>query len=274
MRRRTGRTRGTATPRAVAPRAVSAAAALAVAGALLLTGCGGGSDTDPGGGPGNGSQGSSTAGKGAGPAGRAGGHAAAPAVTRTLPGVGAALSAKVPAGARQAIVVYGASATTSKSTVAFFTRAADGWHRGPSWPSHNAIHGWTVDHHEGDLKSPVGVFTLHDAGGLLADPGSKLPYTRSTAFTPSPSWPASYQHDFDYVIAIDYNRVVGTSPSDPTRPQGESKGGSIWIHLDHGVGTSACVTVSKDAMRYLLHTVDPAAHPVIVMGDTAHLAAS
>jgi hypothetical protein len=50
-----------------------------------------------------------------------------------------------------------------------------------------------------------------DAGGVLADPGSRLP-----------------------VIAIDYNRVRGTSPIDPTRPQGESRGGSIWLHMDHG----------------------------------------
>ncbi|MEE4542298.1 hypothetical protein V2S66_10035 [Streptomyces sp. V4-01] len=247
--------------RTVTRRAAVAAAAAATA-ALLLAGCGGGS-----------AGGDGAPASGGRAADRSGGQhaAAAPAVTRTLPGVGPSLTAKVPASARQAIVVYGASPTTSKSTVALFTRAADGWHRGPSWPSHNAIHGWTVQHHEDDLKSPVGVFTLHDAGGLLADPGSKLPYTRSTDFTPSPSWPASYQHDFDYVIAIDYNRQIGTSPSDPTRPEGESKGGGIWIHLDHGVGTSACVTVDKDAMRYLLRTLVPSAHPVIVMGDTAHL---
>ncbi|WP_329139638.1 hypothetical protein OG552_33965 [Streptomyces sp. NBC_01476] len=193
---------------------------------------------------------------------------------RTLPGVGPAMSAKVPASARQAIVVYGAGPTTSKSSVALFTKDAAGrWRPGPSWPSHNAIHGWTAQHHEGDLKSPIGVFSLHDAGGLLADPGAKMPYHQSTAFTTPASWPAGYHHDFDYVIAIDYNRVVGTSPADPTRPQGESKGGGIWLHMDHGVGTSACVTVSKDAMRYLLRTLSPADHPVIVMGDKAHLGA-
>jgi L,D-peptidoglycan transpeptidase YkuD (ErfK/YbiS/YcfS/YnhG family) len=250
--------RRTVTMRTVGMRA-AVSSVTAAAAAVLLAGCGGGSgggDAAPGSGGGSGERSGSQ-------------HAAA--VTRTLPGVGRTLTARVPAAARQAIVVYGASPTTSKSTVAFFTRDADGWHRGPSWPSHNAIHGWTVQHHEDDLKSPVGVFTLHDAGGLLADPGSKLPYTRSTAFTPDPSWPASYQHDFDYVIAIDYNRRIGTSPSDFTRPQGEAKGGSIWIHLDHGVGTSACVTVDRNALRYLLRTLDPSAHPVIVMGDIAHL---
>ncbi|MYS24404.1 L,D-peptidoglycan transpeptidase YkuD, ErfK/YbiS/YcfS/YnhG family [Streptomyces sp. DvalAA-14] len=248
--------RGTATIR-------TATLAAATAGALLLTGCGAAHD----------SAGSTSPKAAAPPAGGSPGKKPAAAATRTLPGVGPDMSAAVPASARQAIVVYGAGPATSKSTVALFTRAADGlWHGGPTWPSHNAIHGWTTAHHEGDLKSPVGVFTLHDAGGLLADPGAKLPYHQSTAFTTPASWPKGYHHDFDYVIAIDYNRVVGTSPADPTRPQGESKGGGIWLHMDHGVGTSACVTVSKDAMRYLLRTLAPSDHPVIVMGDTAHLA--
>ncbi|MCL2730126.1 MAG: hypothetical protein FWE15_08895 [Actinomycetia bacterium] len=230
--------------------------------ALLLAGCGG-------------KAGSGSAHVSApSPGGRSGGSHAAPADdTRTLPGVGPRLTAQVPATARQALVVYGANPDHSKSTVTLFTRSGGVWHRGPSWPSHNAIHGWTLQHHEGDLRSPIGVFTLHDAGGLLPDPGSRLPYHRSTAFTTPASWPKSYHHDFDYVIAIDYNRVIGTSPSDPTRPLGQSRGGGIWIHLDHGVGTSACVTVSKDALRYLLNTLQPSAHPVVVMGDTAHLAA-
>jgi L,D-peptidoglycan transpeptidase YkuD (ErfK/YbiS/YcfS/YnhG family) len=268
-------TRGTAAIR-------TAALVTTVTGALLLAGCGGAGD--PHGSAASRSSGAaSTAGVPSSGAPTAGAPAAdgsaakKPAVpaaaTRTLPGVGPTMSAKVPASAHQAIVVYGAGPTTSKSSVALFTRTSGGqWQPGPRWPSHNAIHGWTVRHHEGDLKSPIGVFGLHDAGGLLADPGAKLPYHRSTAFTTPASWPQGYHHDFDYVIAIDYNRVVGTSPADPTRPQGESKGGGIWLHMDHGVGTSACVTVSKDAMRYLLRTLAPADHPVIVMGDKAHLA--
>lgn len=196
-----------------------------------------------------------------------------PAVdSKTLTGVGATMSAKVPANARQAVVVYGAGPASADSTVVLFTRSGGMWHRGPSWTAHNGDHGWAVQHHEGDRKSPVGVFTLHDAGGVRADPGSRLPYHRSRSFAPPATWAADSQHVFDYVIAIDYNRVVGTSPNDPARPQGESKGGSIWLHMDDGKGSAACVTLSESGMRYLLRTLDPAAHPVVVMGDTAHLA--
>ena len=144
--------------------------------------------------------------------------AAAPppaADSRTLTGVGAAMSAKVPANARQAVVVYGAGPASADATVVLFTRSGGLWRRGPSWTAHNGDHGWAVRHHEGDRKSPVGVFTLHDAGGVRADPGSHLPYHRSRSFAPPATWAADSQHVFDYVIAIDYNRVVGTSPNDP-----------------------------------------------------------
>lgn len=234
-------------------------------GALLLAGCGGGpGSAAPGGTP-------------TGHADKRPAAAAAPTSgSRTLMGVGPVMAAKVPASARQAVVVYGAGPTSPDSTVVLFTKTGGVWHRGRSWPAHNGDHGWTPRHHEGDRKSPVGVFTLHDAGGVLADPapdpGAALPYHESRSFAPPASWLPNYQHDFDYVIAIDYNRVIGTSPNDPTRPLGESKGGGIWLHMDHGSGSSACVTLSKDGMRYLLRVLSPAEHPVVVMGDKARLA--
>jgi L,D-peptidoglycan transpeptidase YkuD (ErfK/YbiS/YcfS/YnhG family) len=213
---------------------------------LLLGGCGGGASADAthnGGGKGG----------------------------NRIPGVGATMRSRIPANARQVVAVYGESTTSADSTIALFSRHGDTWTRERTWPGHNGKRGWTTDHHGGDNKSPVGVFTLTDAGGVLADPGSKLPYHRSAGFKAPRSWAKSHWHDFDLVVAINYNRVKGTSPLDPTRPQGQSKGGSIWLHMDHGSGTSACVGQSKADMEYLLRTLDPAAHPVVVMGDIADL---
>ncbi|MDX2852028.1 L,D-transpeptidase family protein [Streptomyces sp. PA03-3a] len=200
-------------------------------------------------------------------------HATQAADTQGLPGVGPALRSRIPAGSRQVVAVYGDDARSADSTIVLYTRQGDLWKRERSWSGHNGKRGWTTDHHEGDRKSPVGVFTLSDAGGVLAEPDSRLPYHRSSAFTAPRSWSRSHWHDFDLVIAIDYNRVKGTSPLDPTRPEGQSKGGGIWLHMDHGSGTSACVSQSKADMEYLLRTLDPALHPVVVMGDRAHLKA-
>lgn len=192
---------------------------------------------------------------------------------KRVPGIGDRLWRQVPADSRQVVAVYGAGKNSPDSTVTLFTKHGAVWKQERSWAAHNGRKGWTTDHHEGDLRSPVGVFTLSDAGGVLAAPGVKLPYTRSAAFQAPHYWKKAYWHDFDYVIAIDYNRVKGTAPNDPTRPQGQSKGGSIWLHMDHGSGTSACVSQSESAMRYLLRTLDPRLHPVVVMGDKADLKA-
>jgi L,D-peptidoglycan transpeptidase YkuD (ErfK/YbiS/YcfS/YnhG family) len=199
--------------------------------------------------------------------------ASPPSDPSRIPDVGSRLARRIPASARQVVAVYGTGADSADATVVLYTERDDAWQRTGSWPAHNGKRGWTTDHREGDNRSPVGVYSLTDAGGVLPDPGSQLPYTSSAAFAAPHSWAKSHWHDFDYVIAINYNRVAGRSPLDPTRPEGEQKGGSIWLHMDHGSGTSACVSISKSGMRYLLRTLDPALHPVVVMGDRADLAA-
>ncbi|MFG2681378.1 L,D-transpeptidase family protein [Streptomyces sp. NPDC048392] len=207
-----------------------------------------------------------------GPAGEAGRSSATADPTR-IPGVGDRLQRRIPTDSRQVVAVYGAGKDSADSTVVLYAKQGSAWHRARSWAAHNGRKGWTTDHHEDDKRSPVGVFTLSDAGGVLPDPapGTGLPYSRSESFAAPRWWAKSYWHDFDYVIAIDYNRVRGTPPNDPTRPEGTSRGGSIWLHMDHGSGTSACVSLPKPAMEYLLRTLDPDRHPVVVMGDRADL---
>jgi L,D-peptidoglycan transpeptidase YkuD (ErfK/YbiS/YcfS/YnhG family) len=208
-----------------------------------------------------------------GPTGKAQRAEARTTDLKRIPEVGDRLQRRIPADSRQVVAVYGEGEDDADSTVVLYTKHGSTWDETRRWQGHNGKKGWTTDHQEGDRRSPVGVFTLSDAGGVLADPGAKLPYTRSASFQAPHYWAKSHWHDFDYVIAIDYNRVKGTSPNDPTRPQGQSKGGSIWLHMDHGSGTSACVSLSKPGMEYLLRTLDPDRHPVIVMGDKAHLKA-
>lgn len=191
-----------------------------------------------------------------------------------IPGLGPKTWAKVPADARQAVVVTGRGRDSSASTVVLYERTAAGWRAGESWPAHNALKGWTDDHMAGDLHSPIGVYDLTDAGGLLPDPGSRLPYDRSISFTaPGTGFEGEpLAGSFDYVIAINYNRQPGTSPLDWTRPLGASRGGGIWLHVDHGGPTHGCVSIAEEHMKELLLTLDPDLHPVVVMGDAKSLA--
>ncbi|GAA1938904.1 lipoprotein [Kitasatospora viridis] len=193
-----------------------------------------------------------------------------------LPGLGPKTTAAIPADAQQVVLATGQDKDSSSTTVRLYERTGTTWTpAAPTWQAHNARNGWTNDHHDSDLRSPIGVFTLTDAGGLLADPGSKLPYTRSSDFVASGSGflGEDLRGSFDYVIAINYNRTPGTSPLDTAKPLGPARGGGIWLHVDHGGPTHGCVSLPADAMVDLLHRLAPARHPVIVMGDAASLAA-
>jgi L,D-peptidoglycan transpeptidase YkuD (ErfK/YbiS/YcfS/YnhG family) len=193
---------------------------------------------------------------------------------RRLPGIGARLGAAIPANARQALVVVGQGPDSWMSSATLWSRDDHGnWHPGQTWTAHNALRGWTSFHRVDDLRSPVGVFSLTAAGGLAPNPGTRLPYDHSSAFR---AVGAGFEGEpltgsFDYVVAIDYNRVPGSSPLDSRTPLGRGRGAGLWVHVDHQGPTHGCVALSREHMIELLRRLDPAAHPVIVMGDRSAL---
>ncbi|MFE0255834.1 L,D-transpeptidase family protein [Streptomyces sp. NPDC059010] len=191
-----------------------------------------------------------------------------------LPGLGPKTWGDVPPEARQAVVVTGSGRNSSRSTVVLYERSDIGWEARAEWPAHNGLRGWTDHHRAGDRRSPIGVFTLTDAGGLLRDPGTRLPYDQGPGFTINGTGfeGEPLAGSFDYVIAIDYNRRPGTTPLDWTRPLGAGRGGGIWLHVDHGGPTQGCVSIEREHMRELLRTLDPDLRPVVVMGDAKSLA--
>lgn len=193
------------------------------------------------------------------------------AALQGLTGISEQTLARIPAESRQLILVTGKAKDSSESTATLYTRPAAGadWVRAESWPARNGAKGWSTERTYGDLTSPQGVFTLTDAGGLLAKPpGTRLPYDKDRAFVATGRGVngESLAGSFDYVVAIDFNRRTGRSPLDPVKPEGERKGGNIWLHVDHDGPSQGCVGIPKEAMRKVLETLDPAAKPVIAMG--------
>lgn len=240
-----------------------------LAASLLLTGCGGGAVATPAHEPGV-----ATAATGTATPSTPTPEIALRAAPRQLPGLGPKTWAEVPSETRQAVVVTGRGRNSPQSTVVLYERTDAGWEAGESRPAHNALRGWTDHHRAGDLRSPIGVFTLTDAGGLLRDPGTRLPYDHGVGFTATGTGfeGEPLAGSFDYVIAIDYNRKPGTSPLDWTRPLGAGRGGGIWLHVDHDGPTQGCVSIARKHMRELLRALDPERHPVVVMGDAKSLA--
>ena len=190
-----------------------------------------------------------------------------------IPGLGPRTRAKIPASSRQVIVTTGVSKTSNRSTVVLYRKTSTGWRAGTTWAARNGRKGWSANHRESDLRSPIGVFTLSDAGGLLPDVGTKLTYDQSSSFkiTGNGMLGQPLEGSFNYVIAINYNRRIGRSPLDKVRPLGQKKGGGIWLHVRSDGPTQACISLTEAQMRTLLRTLDPDLKPVIVMGDAASL---
>lgn len=190
-----------------------------------------------------------------------------------LPGLGPKTLAQIPTDTTQVVEAVGNGINSPTATVTLYQRDAAGWQAGPTWPAHDALDGWAVRKRQGDLRTPIGVYGLTDAGGLLANPGSKLPYYQSSEFTISGT---GFEGEplagaFDYVIAINYNRKTGVSPLDDTYPMGYEAGTGVWLHVDHGGPTHGCVSIPRPDIITLLRELDPAKNPVIVMGDAASL---
>lgn len=154
------------------------AVALTVAG-LLLTGCAG----DPGDtAPAAANRSTREAAK-SGPNARSGAEGQL-VRAQVIPALGPGTSAKITAANKQAVVVVGDDPDSNKSVATLYERdPVLGWKPvSEPWPAHNALLGWTEDHHTADHRSPIGVFGLTDAGGMLPNPGTKLPYDEGPAF--------------------------------------------------------------------------------------------
>lgn len=194
-----------------------------------------------------------------------------------LPGIGTRFGSRLPANTSQVVVAYGDGADQYTTTTEFFERVADGWRLDDTWQGHNGYKGWTTHKIYGDLKTPVGVFALTDAGGKLSKPpGTELLYQRSRRYEDDGKgfFGESLRNAFDYVIAIGYNHVPGTPPLSADYPLGAGAGTGVWLHVDHGGPTHACVSIPQQGMETLLEKLEPADHPMIIMGDRADLASS
>jgi L,D-peptidoglycan transpeptidase YkuD (ErfK/YbiS/YcfS/YnhG family) len=191
------------------------------------------------------------------------------ASAQTVPAWASALLAQeVPANSGQAVIVRAPSMSSTTNTVTLWTRTAAGWSQiGASMPGHNGERGWSAHRTSGDLKTPTGVYSLTAAGGRLPNPGTSEPYEHNAPYfrTNGRFLGRSTVGVFDYVVAIDFNRVPGSPVSSTAEPKGEGPGGGIWLHVDNGAATLACVTVSKPNMVTILRWLDPSQHPVIVL---------
>ncbi len=167
------------------------------------------------------------------------------------------------------------------------TASIRAWERAPdgTWSSASGLgpmagfvgrNGVRVDKHEGDGATPEGTFTLTEAFGNAADPGSGLPYRRpdaSTYWVSDPKSPvyntwqrhgpgaqfdpsygerlAAYPTSYRHAVVVDYNRFPVTLGA----------GSAIFLHVSDGRPTSGCITVPLADLVALMRWLDPAERP-------------
>ena len=132
---------------------------------------------------------------------------------------------------------------------------------------------------EGDSKTPRGIFLLGQAFGYSGAAVTALPYRQTTAndywvddpaspnynrWVSGPQPAGSFErmkpdhHLYEYGVVVEYN----------TQPVVAGQGSAIFVHVwrKPGWGTEGCVALSREDVLRLLAWLDPAKHPVIVLG--------
>jgi L,D-peptidoglycan transpeptidase YkuD (ErfK/YbiS/YcfS/YnhG family) len=203
----------------------------------------------------------------------------APALIR-----GQALPLGLPTGAASKIITVTAASTsaTTATLQAWNAAPGGGWlpYGGPV-AAHLGSGGLTTQPSETKPATPIGSFTLTQAFGSAANPGTPLPYFRTD---PSDWWVSDassplynthqrcssgcpfntaagenlYQAGFVYTYAVvfDYNR----SPVTP------GAGSAFFLHVSNGSATVGCISIPEPNLVNIMAWLTPTSQPRILIG--------
>lgn len=195
----------------------------------------------------------------------------------------AGLPLDLPTGdATKVITVAAPSRSSTTATLQGWQKSGGQWRRyGPATSAWLGSAGLAAPTREGLSATPMGSFTLTEAFGRNADPGTSLPYRRTTAADwwisePGPLYNtlqhctgscAFTQGDpnehlyaitpyYNYAVVIDYNRA----------PVVQGAGSAFFLHVAVGEPTAGCVAIPSDVLVTLMRWLTPGAHPRILIG--------
>jgi len=179
----------------------------------------------------------------------------------------------------QLVTVTAASYGATQAKLTAYQRSGGQWRRifGPwvAWIGRNGMAPPGAKR-EGDGRTPSGTFGFGFFFGVDPDPGVRFPYRRVDAsdfWDDDPSSPLYNEWVDDRyaspgadpepmdVSAYDYGAVIGYNTA---RTPG--LGSAIFLHINIGMPTAGCVTLSADELLEILRWLNPAASPRIAMG--------
>jgi L,D-peptidoglycan transpeptidase YkuD (ErfK/YbiS/YcfS/YnhG family) len=199
-------------------------------------------------------------------------------VTVLPPGV-----AEPPSGTTQLVTVLAPAARSTTATLRTWQREpSGGWRavRGPL-PVRVGTDG-VGQASERSRRTPVGSFSLDQAFGRAANPGTRLPYRRVgdqdwwVSDSGSPAY-NTYRHcrpgscPFDESAgenlgrsgpSYDHALVIGYNTAHPVA----GAGSAFFLHVDAGVSSAGCIEVPRAEVVELLRWLDPGQRPRITIG--------
>jgi L,D-peptidoglycan transpeptidase YkuD (ErfK/YbiS/YcfS/YnhG family) len=184
--------------------------------------------------------------------------------------------------ATRVITVVAPSTSSTVATLQAYEKSGSGWRTyGSAITAHVGSNGLSSQTRESLSATPIGSFTLTQAFGRNANPGTALPYTRTTpadwwisqsgplyntlqhcsgscAFTQGdPNEHLYYTTPFyNYAVVIDYNRA----------PVTQGAGSAFFLHVTDGAPTAGCVAIPQDNLTALMQWLTPSTHPRILIG--------
>jgi L,D-peptidoglycan transpeptidase YkuD (ErfK/YbiS/YcfS/YnhG family) len=212
--------------------------------------------------------------------------------------------------AGQLIVVAGDSATSSYSTLRTYEKAPNGvWvPKFAAMPARNGYAGWAQASRriQDTGTTPWGTFSITDAFGLKANPGTKIRYLKADgddywvgdaqdpqtynlvqpSLSAKRTWRTSeaeklstYPTQYEYAAVIDFNRPDPTTvtwnatlgENVTSRPANVAIGSAIFLHINGAGSTAGCVSLARANLLSVLKWLDPARKPRIVMAPLANL---
>jgi L,D-peptidoglycan transpeptidase YkuD (ErfK/YbiS/YcfS/YnhG family) len=191
-------------------------------------------------------------------------------------------------GAQQVVVVDSPTAASTTATLTAYENDGNGWYEafGPI-PAVDGRHGWLpgASRVEGDGTTPEGMYALGPTMyGVQPDPGVRFGYHQLTCGDWWDEDPASPTYNtFQHVACGTAPPFGGDSealwangtayPSfavvDFNTPPIGAFGSAIFLHADTGAPTTGCVSLPLSDLDAVLRWLNPALHPVIVMGPDA-----
>jgi L,D-peptidoglycan transpeptidase YkuD (ErfK/YbiS/YcfS/YnhG family) len=209
------------------------------------------------------------------------------ATARPSAHVGGSLPLRFSTGsAKQVITVVAGSTGSTIAVLQAWTAVGGGrWVRyGSAVAANVGVQGLTTSPSESGSATPIGSFTLTTAFGYDSNPGTRLPYLKTTPadWWISQSGPLYNTHQrcssgcsfvqgwpnehlyyetpaYNYAVVIDYNTANAGHVT-------QGAGSAFFLHVTDGSATAGCVTIPQGSLVSIMRWLNPADHPRILIG--------